>query len=285
LSDEIKEVKKVLRPKGRRPYLKRAFIKGVAGILPTLLTIVILVWCYQFVRNYVGVYVNTVAEWVIRAVGLEEGILKLNNAIANRVDEHVAPADPVTDPKIDELALRPVTGIVLSLLLIYVIGFFISTFLGRRLLPRIEKMILRLPVVKAVYPYARQVTDFFLGEQAIHYERIVAVEYPRKGVYSLGFVTNDGIRTVCDKVDRQLLVVFVPSSPTPVTGYTIMIRPEETIPISMSIDDALRMAISGGVIIPENQRMPRGKAKTLHIGTAPPIPAASPEGDETPERE
>jgi uncharacterized membrane protein len=279
LTDEVEQIKKSPRPRGKSSFLKRAFVKGVAGILPALLTIIVLVWCYQFLRNYVAVYVNTVAEWVVRGVGLEQEVLKINKAIADNISAHIAPADPDAF----ELQLRPVTGIILSLVLIYVVGSFISTFVGKKLFPQFERMFLRLPIVKAVYPYARQVTDFFLGEQAIRFESIVAVEYPRKGIYSVGFVTNEGIRAVCDKVNRRLLVVFIPSSPTPITGYTIMVRPEDTIPLDMSIDDVLRMSISGGVILPENQRLPRGKAKPLQVGTMPPLRDAESGEDDNPE--
>ncbi len=280
MSDKAEEPTKVSRPgKGKATYFKRAFVRGLAGILPALLTVVLLVWCYQFVRDYVGVYVNTMTEWIIRAVGLEQGVLKLNNLIAANISMHLAPADPDAV----ELELRPVTGILLSLVLIYIVGSFISTLVGKKLFPRIEKMLLRLPIVRAVYPHARQVTDFFLGEQSIRYERIVAVEYPRKGVYSIGFVTNDGMRTVCDRTKRRLLVIFIPSSPTPVTGYTVMVRPEETIPLDMSIDDALRMTISGGVVLPRNQQMTRTESRILRAGTAPAVPDAPPESDDTPE--
>lgn len=276
MNDEIKDAKKAQKPgKAKASYLKRAFIRGLAGILPALLTILVLVWCFQLVRNYLGAYVNTGIEWLIKTAGVEKGVLAVNRAIAENISTHLAPADPASAT----LSLRSVTGIILSLVLIYIVGFFISSFLGKRIFPRIEKMFLRLPIVKAVYPYARQVTDFFLGEQAIRYERIVAVEYPRKGVYSIGFVTNEGIREVHEKTGQRMLVIFVPSSPTPITGYTIMVRPEETIPLTMSIDDALRMVITGGVILPENQRIRTGDRQILLTGSAPPPQPAQIGGD------
>jgi uncharacterized membrane protein len=166
--------------------------------------------------------------------------------IATTISVHLAPADPASS----ELRLRPIIGIVLSLILIYILGSFISSYIGKKFFPKLEKMFLRVPIVKAVYPYARQVTDFFLGDQTIKFERIVAIEYPRKGVYSVGFVTNEGLRDVRDKVGKRMLTVFMPASPTPVTGYPVMVPADEVIPLNISIDDALRFVITGGVVLP-----------------------------------
>jgi len=248
LNNEMRQLKKVITPKeaAKKSYFKKAFFKGLAGILPALLTIVILVWCYQILRDYLGVHVNSAIEWLVGIIGLEPAAVKINMFIATTISVHLAPADPASS----ELRLRPIIGIVLSLILIYILGSFISSYIGKKFFPKLEKMFLRVPIVKAVYPYARQVTDFFLGDQTIKFERIVAIEYPRKGVYSVGFVTNEGLRDVRDKVGKRMLTVFMPASPTPVTGYPVMVPADEVIPLNISIDDALRFVITGGVVLP-----------------------------------
>jgi len=268
LNNEIEELKEVIVPKAakKKSYFKRGFFKGLAGVLPALLTILVLVWCYKILRDYLGVHVNSVIEWMIRTVRLEKVAIEINTAIADAISPYITPAEPVKYA----LRLRPVVGIILSLVLIYIIGSFISSYVGRRLFPKVEKMLLRIPIVKAVYPYARQVTDFFLGEQAVRFERIVAVEYPRKGVYAVAFMTNENFRTLSEKTGKQMVVVFVPTSPTPVTGYTVLIPEDEVIPLDMSIDDALRLIITGGVIIPERERT-RTSAPILQSGKVPPL--------------
>jgi uncharacterized membrane protein len=286
LNDEIQQLKKFIAPKkaAKKSYFKKGFFKGLAGILPAMLTIVVLVWCYQILRDYMGVYVNGALEGLIRGVHLEKAALSVNTFIADNVGAALAPADPYLVEKIgsetvrhpvSELKFRPLVGIGLSLVLIYILGSFISSYIGKKLFPKIEKMFLRIPIVKAVYPYARQVTDFFLGEQTVRFERIVAVEYPRRGMYSLAFITNEGFREVSEKTGKRMVVAFVPSSPTPITGYTVLVPADEVIPLDMTIDDALRMVITGGVILPEGEKMATVES-ALHAGKVPPLgPGAS----------
>ena len=119
----------------------------------------------------------------------------------------------------------------------------------------VERGFFRVPVVKQVYPYVKQVTDFLLSERKVEFSRVVAVEYPRKGIWSMGLVTGPGLRTLTRSVRTDLLTVFIPSSPTPVTGYTITVRQDEVIDLPLSIDDALRFTVSGGVIVPASQEL------------------------------
>lgn len=264
MNDEISQLKKVIEPgKAKKgSYMKKGFYKGLAGILPALLTIVILVWCYQILRDYLGRHVNFVLEWIIRLAGLENSLLKVNSFIAAKTP-YFAPADPAST---QILVLRPLIGIVLSLILIYILGYFISTYVGKKFFPKLEKMFLRIPVVKAVYPYARQVTDFFLGEQKVKFERIVAIEYPRKGIYSIGFVTNEGLDSVAKLSGKRMLTVFIPASPTPVTGYPVMVPEDEVYPLNITLDDALRYVITGGVLLPIDH-LPSGGPAALKGGS------------------
>ena len=112
---------------------------------------------------------------------------------------------------------------------------------------------------------AKQVTEFFFREKkALTYQSCVAVEYPRKGIYSVGFITSEGFRQVTDIVGEDIVTVFVPSSPTPFTGYTILIPRASVHPLELSVDEALRFVISGGVILPPSQ-MPPLALKTRRI--------------------
>ena len=123
-----------------------------------------------------------------------------------------------------------------------------------------EGGLVKLPGIKQIYPSVKQVTDFFFSDRQVQYSRVVIVEYPRKGIWSLGLVTNTGMRTVDESLPGELLTVFVPSSPTPVTGYTITVRRDEVIDLPISIDEALRFTISGGVIQPPSQQLASGLA-------------------------
>ena len=111
------------------------------------------------------------------------------------------------------------------------------------------------PFLRQVYPYVKQVTDFLLTqkEQKNVFSRVVAVEYPRKGIWSMGMVTGSGLKKVVDSVEKEFLTILIPTSPTPFTGFVIMVPKEQTIELDMTIEEALRFAISAGVIAPSNE--------------------------------
>jgi uncharacterized membrane protein len=109
-----------------------------------------------------------------------------------------------------------------------------------------------------------------LSERKIDFSKVVAVEYPRKGMYSLGLVTAPGMRTMTDAMGCEFLSIFIPSSPTPVTGYTIMVRREEVVDLPITIDEALRYTISGGVVVPVGQQFRADELEDLRRGIFPP---------------
>lgn len=147
-----------------------------------------------------------------------------------------------------------IIGFIIAIILVYIVGYFLSGLLGRTTLRIVETSIQRLPMIRSIYPNVKQVTDFLLGDQRIEFAGVVAVEYPRKGIWSLGLVTGPGMRTIAAMDNAQdWLTIFIPSSPTPVTGYTITVRRPETIELALSIDEALRFTISGGVIKPPRE--------------------------------
>lgn len=148
-------------------------------------------------------------------------------------------------------------GLFVAVILIYFIGLMITSFIGRRLYAKGEELIDRLPIVRRVYPSVKQVTDFFFGpkQAQMHFSNVVAVEYPRRGLWSVGLVTGETMRGIQEKAERECLTVFIPSSPTPFTGYVITVPREETIDLSITIEDAIKFAVSGGVLIPPSQRI------------------------------
>ena len=128
----------------------------------------------------------------------------------------------------------------------------------------VEKFIMNTPFLRQVYPYVKQVTDFLLTqkEQKSVFSRVVAVEYPRKGIWSMGMVTGSGLKKVVDSVEKEFLTILIPTSPTPFTGFVIMVPKEQTIELDMTIEEALRFALSAGVIAPGNEQpaLPMPKA-------------------------
>ena len=161
-------------------------------------------------------------------------------------------------------------GLIIAVILFYFAGALVSNVIGRQLKLRGEKIIDRVPLIRRVYPAVKQVTDFFFGdsEQQLKFNRVVAVEYPRKGLYSVGLVTGDTMRMIEDAMGEPCLTVFVPSSPTPFTGYVITVPVKDTIDLGITIEDALKFAVSGGVLVPPSQTISRQSPSSDRRGPA-----------------
>ncbi len=217
----------------------------MAVLLPTLLTIWILVWGYTLIQQNVSKHINSGLVWVLVEIQKGEGVggpplkdyeEKLTNTF-------------VTGP-------GSVVGFLIALVGVFAVGTLLASVVGRALWRVVEAFILNTPVLRRVYPYVKQVTDFVLTQEEKEkmFSKVVAVEYPRKGIWSIGFVTGSGLRKITESVQKEFLTVLVPNSPTPITGYVIIVPKEQTIALDMTVEEAFRFAISAGVIAPDGRR-------------------------------
>lgn len=141
-------------------------------------------------------------------------------------------------------------GFLLAVVVVYFMGFFLASFAGKATWRLVENLLRRTPLVRAVYPNIKQVTDFLLADRTLDFSGVVAVQYPRQGIWSLGLRTGEPMKRIQDNAEDELVTIFIPSSPTPVTGYCITVPVRDTIDLDMTIDEALRYTISAGVIKP-----------------------------------
>ena len=139
------------------------------------------------------------------------------------------------------------------ILLMYLLGKFLAAGVGHFAWKSLESVIAQLPIIRTVYNSVKQVTDFFVGESDIDFQRVVAVEYPRKGIWSLGFVTGESLMTIRGAAQEPVVSVLMPTSPVPGTGFTISVRKSETIDLAIPIDQALQFVVSCGVVVPEHE--------------------------------
>lgn len=226
--------------KGFWANFKHFFFRGFAAILPSLLTIVLVVKGYQFINQHIVGYVNRA---LIRIVALAQGPLS-----DNPLDVRIANLEQLWSTW-----YLHVSGFIIAICLIYILGVFLTSFLGRWIWRLIEALLGRTPVVKQVYPQVKQVTDFFLNSQRLSFTQVVAIEYPRKGIWSLGLVTGQAPKRLQEHLKTEVVSVFMPSSPTPLTGYVICAQRSDVVELSISIDEAFRFIISGGVLKPSNK--------------------------------
>lgn len=263
---------------------RRFFIRGMAALLPTLLTIAILVWAYNLIDRYIGQYISagfiallasTVGPPSDAVVDPVNDAIRYGDRIPEWDDEKgrwlteqykflsYARRHPSDSRRLERATVLwrlafakyhlHLVGFVIAIILVYFVGFFLASFYGRTTFRLMEQLQSRIPLVKAVYPYVKQLTEFIFGEKKIEFTLVVAVEYPRKGIRSIGLVTGSGLRTLQALEPDELVTIFIPSSPTPFTGYVITVPRSEIVELPLTIDEAIRFTVSGGVIRPEHQ--------------------------------
>lgn len=139
-------------------------------------------------------------------------------------------------------------------LVLYLLGKFIAASVGRIILKNVEQIISRVPIISTVYGSVKQVTDLIFSDEEIEYTRVVAIEYPRKGLWSLGFVTGESMLSLQNAAAEPVLSVLMPTSPMPATGFTVTIRRSEAIDLGITVDQAFQFVVSCGVVVPTGQQ-------------------------------
>ncbi|HPQ51406.1 MAG TPA: DUF502 domain-containing protein, partial [Alphaproteobacteria bacterium] len=140
----------------------------------------------------------------------------------------------------------PGLGVIVAIGFFIVVGIFTRNFIGRMLLKLSHYVMERLPVVKTVYGALKQVIDMVMGQQAKAFRDVVMIEYPRKGVYMMGFLTGKTEGEVQALTDKEMVNIFIPTTPNPTSGFLVFVPADEVIDLNMSVDDGLKMIISGG---------------------------------------
>ncbi len=230
--------------------MKKFFTKGLIALLPMALTIILIYLFLSTLYAYVGVPVGKGLEYLLSEFG------------GKTLQEFAA------SPEFQQWA--PYIGCIVGVILTFVIGFLVATFLGKKLYQLFERILARLPIIRVIYPYARQFTDFFFSsEQKMEFKNAVAVPFPTQGIYSIGFVTAEGMKAIDESTQKHLLCVYVPTSPTPFTGYVIYVPREDVIPLPITVEEAMRLIISMGVVHPPHQAVVRGTPPPQSVPHAP----------------
>ncbi|MFH0889068.1 MAG: DUF502 domain-containing protein [Planctomycetota bacterium] len=208
--------------------LKKIFITGIILLLPTLITIFLLLLAFRFLSNNIAQPLGGLVLAVLQVAGIN-------------LNEYAT-------------FLKPLIGFPLALGIIFIVGYITATFVGRRIFGILEKNVLqKIPIVSLIYPYAKQLIDLFVGDKKkAAFKSVVSIQYPRPGIYAIGFITSEGLSEIRNVTGKQCVTVFIPSSPTPFTGWTIMVPEDEVIKLNMTVDEAIRFVVSGGILTPNN---------------------------------
>jgi uncharacterized membrane protein len=214
--------------------IRRSFWKGLAALLPTLLTFIVLVLGIGLVHDYIGQHVN---DLIIRIIASSRG-WDYTETTQWYAANFLTPA-----------------GVIVAIIGLCVVAWVIGTFLGAQIMRLLEGWLIRIPIVRKIYPGAKQVSEFFFSDRAVEFRRVVAVEFPRKGMWMVGFVTGRGLKDISAKAGTELLSVFIPFTPAPVTGYVVAVARDEVLDLNMTVDEALQFLISAGVVVPPAERV------------------------------
>jgi len=190
--------------------LSAYFLRGLITLLPLLVTIWLLYFMFTFLDSILG---------------------NLITLIAGR---HI-----------------PGLGFVVTIIIIFLVGFFATYIIGAQLFKVGEELLYRVPIVKSIYSAVKQINEvLFMQKNANEYRRACILEYPRKGIWSVGFITSDAAAEIEAKAKEKMINVFVPNTPTPATGFLVIVPARDVILLEMKIEDAFKYSVSGGVLKP-----------------------------------
>ena len=201
---------------GMLKKLRNYFTTGLLVLTPTVVTIWIMFQFFKWFDNILG-------KWYTRLFqSLDLGITHF-----------------------------PGLGAFTLVLLVILIGFFARQYAGRKLLALWEQSITRVPLINRIYLAVRQLSDSFAKGGGVVFKRPVIIQYPRHGVYSIGFVTRDCDYSFCSIVGRDVSSVFIPTTPNPTSGVIIFVPRDEMLSLNMTVEDAMKLIISAGTVIPD----------------------------------
>jgi len=149
----------------------------------------------------------------------------------------------------------PGIGLILVIIIILAVGVLFRNLAGRKVVNFWEYLVARIPLVRILYSGVKQLLESFFLQKNDAFRRVALLEYPRRGIYVIGFITGESKGEVQSKTDKNMMNVFVPTTPNPTSGFYILIPKDELIILNMTVEDAFKLIISGGIFSPpENCR-------------------------------
>lgn len=145
----------------------------------------------------------------------------------------------------------PGLGFAIVILLILLTGFLAGNLIGRRVITLGESILNRLPLVRRIYTAVKELSEVFLTDKKSAFQRVVLIRYPHADSFAMAFVTRDGVGYMNERVGEELTSVFIPTTPNPTSGFLLMIPKREIIELHITVEEAMKMVISGGAFVPK----------------------------------
>ncbi|MEO3430261.1 DUF502 domain-containing protein [Pelagibius sp. CAU 1746] len=164
----------------------------------------------------------------------------------------------------------PGLGVVIVVLGLIMIGFLTAGFVGRSLIHAGERLLARMPVIRSLYSAVKQILETVFKEQSKAFRDVILLEYPRKNCWAVGFITGPAESGIQELTPDDTVNVFLPTTPNPTSGFLLFLPRKETQILSMSVEEGLKMVVSGGIVTPPDPKTPAGKAGA-EAAVAPPL--------------
>ncbi len=145
----------------------------------------------------------------------------------------------------------PGLGVVLTTIIVLVTGMVVANLFGRKLVKLWESVLAQIPLVRTIYTGVKQVLETVFSSNGQSFRKVLLVEYPRRGLWTLAFQSSTTSGEAQTKTGRAVVNVFIPTTPNPTSGFFIMVPSDDVVELDMSVDDGLKMIISAGVVVPE----------------------------------
>lgn len=175
--------------------------------------------------------------------------------VIHSVDSTITPWIPARYLPETYLPFRiPGMGLVIVLLALTVIGALTASLLGRYFLHLSDRILARMPVVRSIYGATKQVFETVLSSQGNAFRSVVLIEYPRKGIWTLGFITGGTVGEVEHYTEQEMVNVFVPTTPNPTSGFLLFLPRHEVTELAMTVEEGIKMIVSTGLVTPPDRR-------------------------------
>jgi uncharacterized membrane protein len=229
MTDPIGEMPgKEKAPRSLVSRMRRIFFTGLVIMLPLLITITLLYFLFKIINAYITPLVRRLIDLVVSGVF----------------------GDALRDFEPFLRSLTTPIGLVLTLLLVFLVGMLGTNLIGRRILKALDNLILRIPLVKSVYGAAQQLMQSIRFSHYAGFSRVVLVEYPRRGLWTMGFLTQEYPGGIDTFGEGELISVFLPTTPNPTSGWLVVTPRSEVRLLDLSIEAGVKFIISGGIVGP-----------------------------------
>ena len=221
---------------------RASFFTGLAVVLPGLITLAIVKWIFGTISSFTDLL-----------------LFFLPSKITNK-DDGLGPV----------YWYWSVLALVVAAILVTLIGLLARNYLGKRLIDLMDNLMLRVPILNKIYGTIKQVDQAFTSGKKSSFQTVVLVEYPREGIYSVGFITSEQANEVSEKTNKKCVCIFIPTTPIPTGGFLIIVPEDKVIKLNMSVEEGFKYIISIGALSQDRLsaslrlRKESGQAMLLH---------------------